>query len=914
MAGISDHQKPNTCFRTLQIAFMLGLPFVMFYWMVPFLSKHSLGNDYVHFPIENQMCLLFSLKAGTFPLFIPGFFIGHSFAALTLGQMFHPLPHMASFLPGYWGGQALEWNTFLRLLSLGIAQAMLFIFLIRLKLRPAMSFLITFITVYNLRMLDVFRYGASLEAYTAHLMLIATIGSWYLQPRQKLKPLLMVVFTYMLIVSGHPQMMYYGMLGTGLFVMILPFYIAVMIPDYRVNIKCAALFWLKSGFLVSLGVLSASAYTVPFYFDFISKNSARVGRDFSWANSYLDTWIGSWSNFFNPFLSGVGSFGSSSLIILVLVLPVLRLYKTRIPKTIWTMWGMLIIIFLCMQGEKTFLYRLFWEYFPLANSFRGPGRMSFILPMLIMLLLSWITRFQPVSKKGIPIPHIKILAFSALILTLSFNSLIYILSNANPGITRNILSPLSLFFFNLQDPFLSQGDAILTLLITTWAGIFLLFIIAISGMTSKASHKVIFVICLLTVIQVVFLLRHGTYYRKKKGTRTFEQITKQNRVNLSYPFYPGGGMLSSDVEVHLEKSFGEPCLAKIYKHIIPVHRRDDAYARMLNHFTPQTAYIEDFDAVNQSLPSETSSRQDGGEIKLKYSSYNRLSFKTDAPSPAIFGLAYPHSAQWKAWINGQETKIYRINGLYIGVEIPGGHSQVEFRYFSSAAYWGMMISCAALFLILSFYICSLKTPYRIIGVLGLLVITVSAFKSWESSLYSGKNLGRDYEWSYKPESERQNQAYGKTISANTNFPEFHSSSMVDGDILPNSGFISKFHKKPTVILDLRKIIPVNEVVLFETGDNLSFAPPGSSLFGLVIQQLSEHINLRPMVIDVSTDGEQWYNMGLITSPKENRQIRSTEECLDKEPLVLKSKDTRNVQYIRIQVEKGIIGFDEIEVY
>ncbi|MFA5261108.1 MAG: hypothetical protein WC450_07780, partial [Candidatus Omnitrophota bacterium] len=191
---MSNHPAIKTRFLYLAILF---LPFFMFYWIAPWASKQTIGNDYCFFPIQNQLYMLFSLKTGSFPLFIPGFFIGHSFAALTLGQIFHPFTHIAALLPGYWQGQALEWNTCLRLLSLGLSQCLLFAFLTRLNLRTAMAFLISFITVYNLRMLDLFRYGASLEAFTAHLMLISTLGLWYLQPRgQKRYPFLIIIFSY----------------------------------------------------------------------------------------------------------------------------------------------------------------------------------------------------------------------------------------------------------------------------------------------------------------------------------------------------------------------------------------------------------------------------------------------------------------------------------------------------------------------------------------------------------------------------------------------------------------------------------------------------------------------------------------------------------------------------------------------
>ncbi|RLC13085.1 MAG: hypothetical protein DRI57_16900, partial [Deltaproteobacteria bacterium] len=135
------------------------LPFLMFLWMIPFISDGTLGNDYPRFSIDHQIELMFSLKTGSFPLYVPGFAGGQTASALTLGQIYHPISHIAALMPGYWNGKALEWNTLLRLLSLACAHLTLFIFLRKLRLGSLMAFVLTTVTVYNLRMLDLFRYG-----------------------------------------------------------------------------------------------------------------------------------------------------------------------------------------------------------------------------------------------------------------------------------------------------------------------------------------------------------------------------------------------------------------------------------------------------------------------------------------------------------------------------------------------------------------------------------------------------------------------------------------------------------------------------------------------------------------------------------------------------------------------------------
>ena len=174
--------------RISVVVIILAVPFFVLYWLVPFASKYTIGIDYTKFWIDMQLYLRFSLEHGTFPLYAPGFNGGWTSSALTLGQLWHPISWLAANLPGYWTGHAHEIGTLLRLFSLGGVHLVLFFFLRRLRLDITLAFLISFITTYNLRMLDMFRYGASLENYTAFLLLCVMIAWCYVTPKNDSGP------------------------------------------------------------------------------------------------------------------------------------------------------------------------------------------------------------------------------------------------------------------------------------------------------------------------------------------------------------------------------------------------------------------------------------------------------------------------------------------------------------------------------------------------------------------------------------------------------------------------------------------------------------------------------------------------------------------------------------------------------
>ena len=75
----------------------LVLPFVLLHRTAPFfLSDTSIGRDYTAFSMMHQLEVYFSLRAGQFPLFIPGINGGVSSYAFTLGQHWHPIARLAS--------------------------------------------------------------------------------------------------------------------------------------------------------------------------------------------------------------------------------------------------------------------------------------------------------------------------------------------------------------------------------------------------------------------------------------------------------------------------------------------------------------------------------------------------------------------------------------------------------------------------------------------------------------------------------------------------------------------------------------------------------------------------------------------------------------------------------------------------
>jgi hypothetical protein len=889
---------PESRERTPHIVYIiiLILPFLLLYWMLPFIATQSIGQDYQTIGIQSQMELFFSIKTGSFPLYVPGFAFGTSSSTLTLGQVYHPISHIASIMPGYWDGKALQCNTFLRLLTLGLTQLALFSFLRKLKINILFSFLLSLITVYNLRMLDLFRYGASLEAYTGHLLLCVSIGCYYINQtsRERLvprwfNPLTIIALTYWLVCSGHAQMMYYGLLGTGLFTLVAPFFISEMLAERHTDIKSAFRFWIKVGSFLSLGILLSSAYIFPFYFDFIATNAGRVGQSYDWSIAYGDTFIGTLNSFFLPFRSDVhGNFGGSSLFIVALIFPILRLFRVKIPVSIWIIWAILLLSFLYMQGDRTPIHRLAWEYLPFASSFRTAGRISLIIPVFIMMLLAWVVQSASftfnLKDRSVTLTPVTVVSSTALLVMAVYliTIALSILFKVN-GMTE---------FAHFIPVNIREIPRFIELLVM-FSGIVSLFLFALCGAFQKRSGMLGVILCVVTLLQTGSILKYGTWITERHDNPTFEKMLSQKKETLDYRYHPGSGLYSSIIDTQVRRSFAEPVLAKIYFDVIPVDDQESAYSIMRQNRLPHQIFIEDYDyrteenagARKNSITSKI------GRVELVYSSFNRIKFKVISDEKAFLGLSYPYTGHWNAWVNGDKVRVYRANGAAQAVQIPEGESSVEFRYWSPAAFWGMLISCLA-FILIGLFFCSQinNGVVRLFSILLVLSVGVGGFLSWYDSLYKGNNLETRYSWEYSEPPLIPNLAYGKktwTSSSLAGGFELlnYSSRAVDGNLSPGSGFSTSSQDNPFLVIDLHRPDKIQSVLLYESVND-------------------RESNTRPINIAVSIDGHQWRTSASVTSEKNNAG-----------PIRVLLESTPTARYIRIKATGYCrLTLDEVDVY
>jgi uncharacterized membrane protein YfhO len=83
-----------------------------------------------------------------------------------------------------------------------------------------------------------------------------------------------------------------------------------------------------------------------------------------------------------------------------------------------------------------------------------------------------------------------------------------------------------------------------------------------------------------------------------------------------------------------------------------------------------------------------------------------VALTTSSNSPAFLVLSDVYYPGWRAYIDGEETKIYQTNYILRGIVIPAGNHSILFEFKPKSFYIGLSISVISLLLLLITYTCS----------------------------------------------------------------------------------------------------------------------------------------------------------------------------------------------------------------
>lgn len=528
-----------------------------------------------------------------------------------------------------------------------------------------------------------------------------------------------------------------------------------------------------------------------------------------------------------------------------------------------------------MIGSNGPLYYYFWKYFPLAQSFRIPGRTGLILPFLLFLLLAWLARCKPLvfQIRG------RNMSLSPLAVAATAGLLLFVLLNI-----------FSLEVFNLDEGYvpvniLKIPEIAITLFIAL--GVLSLVALFVSTIKNRIGLLGSVVLILAVVFQTGLMLRYGTRFKRgPRKTITLEHMQVQQQEQVGYR-ENSGEWSRFEVNRHLSQTFIEPSLARICRKYTVVDSIEKAYRNMSAGRAIDHVFIENYPVTDKRTVPKTLDGEDVDQINLNYNSFNNLRFDVTSSQPGFFVFSLP-SNRWKAYINGKSATVYRANAIERTIWLEAGNNNVEFRYWSRAAVIGTVISCVILFFLSQYLIGSIRSKvFRRSAIFIMLCICISVFIIWYHSLYWGGHIGTNYNWTSKDIQPHllstHNLAYGKKSYMGTRARRryLHAASRgTDGDRVPDHGFATNQGKNAWWQLDLGKAEPITEIVLYKHRNKSTL----------------------PFDICVSPDGRRWFLIKTITnnSPEAYWYIKCSNV---------------RARYIRIQTRKpGRLFLSEVEVY
>ena len=722
----------------LVLAGFLALPFAVFAHVAPFVSGRTLGSDYMLYSVPQQLLLQFSLANGSFPLYLPGFAGGLPAVAATQGQLFHPLPHLAALLPGYWDGHAFDLFTVLNLLSLGFAQWACWRLLRELAVDAVLAFVVSFVTVFNLRMLALFDYGASLQSWTATILLCVALARVVLHGPDVVRCACVSLATYLLLCSGHPQMAYLGFGGAILTLGCMTLLLPVLAPAGPRRPRGPALAACAASLVA--GILLSSAYLLPFVVDFLPGAAQRTGQDFSWVYTPFGTHSATslLHSVFRPFSSDVqGSFAGPALLAVPLLLPVLVAVR-RPPLAVLATWTAALLVLALALAETLPLYFLAWKLVPMFAAFRAPGRVTMMAPFLLLLVLAWLCRAARVplclGGRTFDVAPLALVALAAAAVYAAYA----------------LVSTPQLDALELAPP--ARIAEIPPIVVR---GVWLLGIaslVALAAYAQRPGRAAAALLVVLVLAQTTLVLRFGTWLTDARPSTTWSELVRRHRLRVGFSRGDPGAGMTPAILLERRKALGsvnQPTpLARLFRDVRPVGSRDEAFA-ILRAREPNVATLEGISMP--VVPPGAAGTQADGYVRLLHASFNRFVLGVRTPEPALLAFGQPYARNWRAVVDGAERPVGVANGAFVGVAVPAGETVVELRYDSRAARAGMWLAIVTAWAIALAVVARVGRRgsgrgARVIAAVAVTVLLAGGLLAWGRSLYAGRHLGTSFEW------------------------------------------------------------------------------------------------------------------------------------------------------------------------
>ncbi|MFH0873750.1 MAG: YfhO family protein [Candidatus Komeilibacteria bacterium] len=659
------------------------------------LSHNYLLSDLVDQFYPNYTLLRQSLSNGEFPLWNPHILTGLPFMADSQTGIFeftHILSYAASISP-------LAFPLFSALILLLLLGLSFFVYLKNLRFDTLVSLFGAVVLMFSGTTIVWLNYPL-LAAFVWLPLLLYCVDKIILAHEYRFLPLLSVVICLSLL-AGYPQIALINLLVTGLYFLIR---------------------WLRHGCLkwntltltilfVILGITLSAVQTGPSW-DFISESqSYEVGRGFFAQDNVLEVAQKQVTNLGSSLNDGVqrmarygilafdpNYYGSpltrnyrfpednpyanySELTIypglLTIILALLAIIWSRKCKAI-IFWLATAVVTFGLAADLPLLNLL--KYLPLINKI-SLGRFRPLLVFAVVLLATYSLQKIINTWKNTKLKTIVVIC----LIVISFGDLFYFFHTYNLGtkaeagfITQN---PVVKF---LQDNTTYERIVGLGPVNQGFRTPILPNTGILTGLYDVRGYN--------PIVGKNYITFSGTYLTQRGSFILADAVFDDQAIDLmsvKYLVCPATSCLFVNQTEKWEQEYADANV-KIIKNPDFLPRAYIAYdyldgqnEQLIKLFESNTLDINSQVLVANSIAATDLQKQPGSPIKpaeiIKYSN-NKVIIKSQSDQSGILVLTDNYDADWQVTVNGQKQKVLQVNGIFRGVIVPAGTSEIVFTY------------------------------------------------------------------------------------------------------------------------------------------------------------------------------------------------------------------------------------------
>lgn len=578
--------------------------------------------------------------------------------------------------------------------------------------------------------------------------------------------LFLALFTSLISLNAHIQMIYYLVLFTFFYVLYESYFV------FREDIK-------KLIKVFSLGLLSLIFSTIIFLGQFLpiydyTINYSQRGQIESY--EFAITWALGWQDFISSFIGGFSGFSLEDtsypsywgpnafkinseyfgiVVFLLLILSFLNKTENRLRNFLIFSFVFFSIISL---GGSTFLYKIIWSILPAYQKFRAPS-MAFYLCVFSAILISAITlknlKENPkVYTKLIFLLPILLLVFwlfsSESLINSIFNNTMDKIEIVKYEIDKIRFSILMAFLFSTLalvlifsyiNNWISHRNLVLLLSIISAIDLYLISKIFIryvdnedyifksdsiaNFLKNQEGHFNVFPFTYRIEENYFSLMEIRTIggHHGVQPNRLFNLIGAENRLMLNpattieilkNPKLSDVLSIRFVITQKLPKEANDPIIKLFYEYVKNYKKvYDDGIYEIYENpnyypiFYLASSYkvssnpiidVRNFDGklVFENEPNEKiNSDKINGNIEVLDLSENYAKLKVNLQNPAYLVFSSNYHKQWKAFVNGKEKKVYRVNYLQMAIALDKGNHTIVFKYEPKLEVSSLLISLLA---------------------------------------------------------------------------------------------------------------------------------------------------------------------------------------------------------------------------